>query len=91
VTVRVIDFRRFEWRPAITDFCPPAAGQWQSKPELELAFFSGYGEDPREPEQWRASILCTTPFRPWCGRIGRWRADRSTHGHHIFTEVLTLF
>jgi hypothetical protein len=57
VTVRVIDFGRFEWRPAITDFCRPAAGQWRSKRELELAFFSGYGEDPREPEQWRASTL----------------------------------
>ena len=50
--VRVIDFGRFEFRPAASDFCRLAVQQWRTDPQLEPAFFAGYGSDPRDSELW---------------------------------------
>ncbi|MDQ0769266.1 hypothetical protein QF031_002015 [Pseudarthrobacter defluvii] len=48
--LRVIDFGRFAFRPAVSDFCRLAAQQWRSNPVLEVAFFEGYGfRPPGEP------------------------------------------
>src|SRR5690606_5759757 len=55
--VRVIDFGRFAFRPASTDFTRLAAQQWRSRPELEQALFGGYGHDPRDPDLWRLDAL----------------------------------
>jgi bifunctional DNA-binding transcriptional regulator/antitoxin component of YhaV-PrlF toxin-antitoxin module len=49
-TVKVIDFGRFAWRPAVTDFCRLAAQQWRHDARLEEAFFDGYGGDRRTPQ-----------------------------------------
>lgn len=46
-TVRVIDFGRFAFRPAATDFVRLAAQEWRENPDCETAFFEGYGGDPR--------------------------------------------
>src|SRR5690606_4426398 len=56
-TVRVIDFGRFAFRPAATDLTRLAAKQWRNRPDLEAAFFDGYGADPRDPELWRMDRL----------------------------------
>ncbi len=55
--LRVIDFGRFEFRPAISDFCRLAVQQWRTRPELEAAFFEGYGSDPRESRLWNITLL----------------------------------
>jgi hypothetical protein len=52
--VRAIDFGRFDWRPAFTDFARLAVRQFAANPALETAFLDGYGSDPRTPELWRA-------------------------------------
>ena len=55
--LRVIDFGRFAFRPAISDFCRLAVQQWHSRSELEAAFFEGYGSDPRESRLWNITVL----------------------------------
>lgn len=55
--LRIIDFGRFEFRPALSDFCRLSAQQWRSSPELEDAFFEGYGFDPRESRLWHITLL----------------------------------
>lgn len=56
-TVRIIDFGRADLRPADTDLARLARQDFQRNPELESAFFTGYGSDPREPEQWRRTLI----------------------------------
>ncbi len=55
--VRVIDFGRFDYRPAATDLCRLAVQQWRSMPGLEIAFMSGYVDDPRDREVWGIDLL----------------------------------
>lgn len=56
-TVKIIDFGRFDYRPALSDFCRLAARHWRTHPDLEHAFFDGYGTDPRDPELWAIFTL----------------------------------
>lgn len=55
--LRVIDFGRFDFRPAATDLCRLAVQQWREHPALEQAFLDGYGEDPRSSPVWRVDLL----------------------------------
>lgn len=55
--VRVIDLGRAEWRPALTDLARLARGEWEDRPDLEAAFTSGYGSDPREPAAWHRALV----------------------------------
>ena len=55
--VKVIDFGRFEFRPAASDFCRLSVQQWVKKPSLETAFLRGYGGDPRDARVWRMDLL----------------------------------
>lgn len=45
--VRVVDFGRFAFRPAASDFVRLSAQEWRENPACETAFFEGYGRDPR--------------------------------------------
>lgn len=51
--LRLIDFGRFAFRPRSTDLTRLAVQHWRTAPELERAFFAGYGDDPRDPDDWR--------------------------------------
>ena len=55
--LRVIDFGRFEFRPAASDLARLAVQQWRARPDLEAAFIQGYGHDPREAATWRIMQL----------------------------------
>jgi hypothetical protein len=88
--VKVIDFGRFAWRPAISDFCRLAAQQWRRDPRLEEAFFAGYGGDPRTADQWRMSALHEAiGTAVWAYQVG----DRpfETQGHQMIANALALF
>lgn len=50
--LRIIDFGRFEFRPAASDFARLAVQQWKGRADLEAAFLRGYGGDPREEKAW---------------------------------------
>lgn len=51
--LHAIDFGRFALRPAATDLTRLAVLYWERSPELERAFFDGYGDDPRDADEWR--------------------------------------
>ncbi|MDG4666374.1 phosphotransferase [Mycobacterium sp. 236(2023)] len=87
--VRVIDFGRFAWRPAVSDFNRLAAQQWQHDPRLEEVFFAGYGPDPRTPEIWRmAAIHAAIGTAAWAHQVGDEPFERQ--GHQMIAEALEL-
>lgn len=88
--VRAIDFGRFDFRPAITDFTRLAAGTWRTHPALELAFFEGYGEDPRESEPWRREMLRQAIGTAcWAYQVND--AAFEAHGHRMLRDALDAF
>lgn len=89
-TVRVIDFGRFAFRPAATDFVRLAAKQWRGRPNLERAFFDGYGEDPRDPERWRLHALREAIGTAcWAYQVSDEAFE--AEGHRMLTEALAAF
>lgn len=89
-TVKVIDFGRFAWRPAASDFCRLAAQQWRREPSLADAFFEGYGEDPRSPDQWRMLALHEAiGTAVWAYRVGD--DPFESQGHRMISEAMALF
>lgn len=88
--VRVIDFGRFGFRPASTDLTRLAARQWAGRPELEAAFFEGYGDDPRDPDRWRLDRLREAIGTAcWAYRVGDEHFE--AQGHRMLAEVLDEF
>ncbi|GAB3599874.1 phosphotransferase [Microbacterium tumbae] len=88
--VRVIDFGRFAFRPAATDLTRLAAQQWRSRPELEAAFFEGYGPDPRDPAQWRLEALKEAIGTAcWAFQVGD--EEFEAQGHRMLAEALAAF
>lgn len=51
--LHAIDFGRFALRPAASDLTRLAVLYWDRSPGLERAFFDGYGDDPRDADDWR--------------------------------------
>jgi len=89
-TVKVIDFGRFAWRPAVSDFCRLAAQQWREDRRLEEAFFAGYGGDPRVPDQWRMfAIHEAIGTAAWAYQVGDEPFEQQ--GHRMIAEALELF
>lgn len=89
-TVKVIDFGRFAWRPAVSDFCRLAAQQWQHDARLEEAFFDGYGGDPRTPQQWRMVALHEAiGTAVWAHQVGD--VPFENQGHRMIADALALF
>ncbi|HET8928509.1 MAG TPA: phosphotransferase [Microbacterium sp.] len=86
-TVRVIDFGRFAFRPAATDFVRLAAQEWREVPECEAAFLDGYGGDPRHPDHWRLMRLREAiGTAVWAHQVGD--AAFEAQGHRMIAEVL---
>lgn len=89
-TVQVIDFGRFAFRPAATDLTRLAAQQWRDRPDLERAFFDGYGDDPREPGRWRLHTLREAVGTAcWAYQVGDESFERQ--GHRMLAEALSAF
>ncbi|WP_426765733.1 phosphotransferase [Pseudarthrobacter sp. 1G09] len=85
--VRVIDFGRFDFRPAATDLCRLAVQQWRQQPALEQAFLDGYGTDPRYHVVWRIDLLREAiGTAVWAHIVGD---DAFEHqGHRMLREAL---
>ncbi len=89
-TVRVIDFGRFGFRPAATDLTRLSAQQWRDRPDLEAAFFAGYGADPRDPDEWRLERLQEAIGTAcWAFQVGD--AEFEAQGHRMLAEILVEF
>lgn len=88
--VRVIDFGRFDYRPAATDLCRLASQQWRTEPALEEAFLAGYGGDPRDPDAWRLEMLReAVGTAVWAFQVGDEPFERQ--GHRMLAEALAQF
>lgn len=88
--VRAIDFGRFAFRPAATDLTRLAAQQWRDRPDLEAAFFDGYGADPRDPELWRLEALRQAIGTAcWAFKVGDEAFE--AQGHRMLAEALNAF
>lgn len=88
--LRVIDFGRFEFRPAMTDFCRLALQQWRSSPALEDAFFEGYGSDPREGRLWNLMLLReAVSTSAWAFHVGDHKFEEQ--GHRMLVDALANF
>lgn len=81
---------RFAFRPASSDLTRLAAQQWRGRPDLEAAFFDGYGADPRDPERWRMDRLKEAIGTAcWAFQVGDERFE--AQGQAMLTEVLAEF
>lgn len=86
-TLRVIDFGRFAFRPASTDFCRLTAQQWRDRPDLADAFIDGYGSDPREDPLWPVEQLReAVGTAAYAYQIGD--CDFEAQGHRMLSEAL---
>lgn len=88
--VRAIDFGRFAFRSASTDLTRMAAQQWRERPDLEAAFFDGYGPDPRDPDLWRLDALREAVGTVcWAFKVGDEQFER--HGHRMLADALAAY
>lgn len=88
--LHVIDFGRFDFRPASSDLNRLAVQQWKDAPELESAFFDGYGEDPRDSRTWPIiSLREAIGTAVWAYQVGD--AGFEAQGHQMLRDALELF
>ncbi|MFC8523417.1 phosphotransferase family protein [Pseudarthrobacter sp. NPDC057230] len=88
--VKAIDFGRFDFRPAVTDFCRLTVQQWQQAPSLEAAFLRGYGEDPRSQSVWRMNLLReAVGTAVWARFVGDEAFE--SQGHRMLHQALQNF
>lgn len=88
--LRVIDFGRFEFRPAASDLARLASQQFNGHAELESAFLEGYGEDPREEPSWGIMLLREAiGTAVWAYQVGDSRFE--AQGHRMIQLALERF
>ena len=88
--LRVIDFGRFGFRPATSDFCRLAVQQWRHRPHLEKAFFQGYGGDSRDVELWNVALLReAVSTAAWAYQAGDPAFEQQ--GHRMLAEALARY
>lgn len=78
--VAVFDFGRFGIRPAVTDFAHLALYYWPEHPELEAAFWQGYGRELSDLERthlWRACLREAVNTAAWAHKVGRPEFERA--------------
>lgn len=55
--ISFIDLGRADLRPRATDLFRLQDRSWRGRPDLEPAFFTGYGADPRDVWWWPSLVL----------------------------------
>lgn len=96
--LKIIDFGRFEFRPAVTDFCRLAVQQWRTHPQLKDAFLAGYGAsdgdifrgDNRDTKFWYITLLReAVSTAVWAHQTGDHRFEQQ--GHRMLADALATF
>lgn len=88
--LRIIDFGRYDLRPAVTDLCRLAVQQWKSHSYLEGAFFEGYGTDFRDSELWNLTLLReAVSTASWAYQVGDHAFEEQ--GHRMLRDALENF
>lgn len=87
--VSVIDLGRADWRPALTDLARMTRQEWLGRPDLEEAFLSGYGSDPREPAAWQRTLVREAiGTAVWAYHVGD--EPFEAQGHRMIRQALEL-
>jgi hypothetical protein len=85
--VAVIDFGRADWRPAATDLARLDSQQFRARPDLQRAFFEGYGDDPRQGRSWQRDRLReAVGAAVWAHLVGEEAFEQQ--GHRMIAAVL---
>lgn len=85
-TVRVIDYGRAQLRPRSEDLVRLARQDFVGRPDLEAAFLSGYGVDPRTPGTWRRHLVGEAiGTAVWAYRVGDEQFERL--GHRLLAQL----
>jgi hypothetical protein len=85
--IEPIDLGRAALRPASTDLARLSAQSFRSSPALEVAFFDGYGPDPRDPDAWlRHRIREAIGTAAWAFQVGDVAFERQ--GLRMIAEVV---
>lgn len=87
--VRIIDLGRAAMRPAAEDIGRLATGEFREEPELEAAFFAGYGEDPRAADPLTArqvAVGAAIGTAVWARQVGDEPFEQQ--GLRMVTELL---
>lgn len=88
--LQVIDFGRFDLRPASSDLCRLATQQWRERTGLEYAFLAGYGADPRDGDVWRIELLReAVGTAVWAFLVGD--AAFEAQGHRMLQAAIARF
>ncbi|MFD4959357.1 phosphotransferase [Microbacterium sp. NPDC058389] len=88
--VRIIDFGRFAFRPAATDFARLSVQEWRESPACEAAFFEGYGSDPRHPSHWLLMRLREAiGTAAWAHQVGDVAFE--AQGHRMIADALAEY
>ena len=81
-----IDFGRADLRPPVEDFVRLARQDFARAPWLEEAFVDGYGSDPREPEEWRRTMVGeAVGTAVWAHEVGDEGFEQ--FGHRLLAEL----
>jgi Ser/Thr protein kinase RdoA (MazF antagonist) len=89
-TVRIIDFGRGAWRPAVSDFVRLQHQQFVSRPDLVEAFVAGYGRDPVTFDQDASALehlLQSLGTVVWAHAMGD--TEFEAHGRRMVDLVLS--
>lgn len=79
-TIRIIDFGRADLRRPLTDLARLERQDFDAHPQLASAFFEGYGADPREPVEWRRTLLQEAiGTAVWAYQVGDEQFERVGH------------
>lgn len=88
--LHVIDFGRFDFRPASSDLNRLAVQQFKDAPELESAFLEGYGDDPRDSRTWPIiSLREAIGTSIWAYQVGD--NNFEAQGHQMLSDALEMF
>lgn len=69
--VSLIDLGRADLRPAASDLFRLQNRSWRGRPDLEAAFFEGYGADPRRTGWWPSVVLAElVGIAAWAHQVG---------------------
>ena len=87
--VSVIDLGRADRRPASSDLARLARQEWLGRPDLEEAFLSGYGGDPRETAAWQRTLLREAiGTAVWAYQVGD--EPFEAQGHQMIAQALEV-
>lgn len=82
-----IDFGRAALRPPMSDFARLHVQEFRGNPELEAAFLSGYGDDPRDSDTWfRSRVREAVGTAAWAFTHGD--EEFEAQGHAMLAAVL---